>query len=692
MEGTNYAQVDGVHTLWCDVPGPVIGALQFRVGQTDESLTSRGITHLCEHLLLSHFGSTPYAYQGTTGTTTTTFSVRGTPEEVAAHLTSVCDVLRSGQFLERLEHERRVLSIEARQRGRGLVTDHLSRRFGATGPGLFDWDEWGLHRLTRDEVWAWAATRFTRANAVLSLSGPPPPGLRLELFDGVHLPTATVAPFHASLPASTIWDGPAGLTALVPRSRAATGALSIYAERVVQTLRHEMGAAYSPAADYIPLDGGTALVVAQTEATGQHGPRAAWHLYQMLGDLASTGPTAAEIERLHDAERRARMEPDAALRMLTVQADELIHHGHYRSTEDHVAEHLAIDAAAVQTNARSMWHSALVAVPALAQDVGWNLPVYQPRETTPPIPHGAQRYQRRVYLAVNNWSGADWLICSDHSVTLEADSERVTVEIGPQSLLLAYGDGARVLIDRFGSAVTIRPTAWDKGIAIVDWLDGALGPERTVALHAREFGPTGTSPDALRNLRGMDAAARQGKRSRRSGDQGDEALVGPMRLDEWAPETPLPQSVPDVRRWMPSILAVGWLAHRHLLSSWLEASMPDALAAFRAGTFGPIDLFGEVGGALYSDMASPEAAPFIADLILPPEPNRMAAMGTILGQAAGRPGEWWMATEQHALAVWAQLDQRWAARTITWSSKLGDLLSPQVPALKVPPSRCQRVS
>ncbi len=108
--------------------------------------------------------------------------------------------------------------------------------------------------------------------------------------------------------------------------------------------------------------------------------------------------------------------------------------------------------------------------PALAQDVGWNLPVYQPRETTPPIPHGAQRYQRRVYLAVNNWSGADWLICSDHSVTLEADSERVTVEIGPQSLLLAYGDGARVLIDRFGSAVTIRPTAWDKGIAIVDWL------------------------------------------------------------------------------------------------------------------------------------------------------------------------------------------------------------------------------
>ncbi len=193
-----------------------------------------------------------YAYQGTTGTTTTTFSVRGTPEEVAAHLTSVCDVLRSGQFLERLEHERRVLSIEARQRGRGLVTDHLSRRFGATGPGLFDWDEWGLHRLTRDEVWAWAATRFTRANAVLSLSGPPPPGLRLELFDGVHLPTTTVAPFHASLPASTIWDGPAGLTALVPRSRAATGALSIYAERVVQTLRHEMGAAYSPAADYIP--------------------------------------------------------------------------------------------------------------------------------------------------------------------------------------------------------------------------------------------------------------------------------------------------------------------------------------------------------------------------------------------------------------------------------------------------------
>lgn len=689
--GTSYTQVDGVHTLWCEVPGPLLGVLTFRVGQADETLANRGITHLCEHLLLSHFGSTPYGYQGTTGPTATTFSVRGTPDEVSAHLSSICDALRTGVFLDRLEHERRVLSIEGRQRGRGLVTDHLSRRFGATGPGLFGWDEWGLHRLTREDVWAWASTRFTRANAVLSLSGPPPPGLRLALFDGVHLPPVPATPFHARLPATAFWDGPAGLTALVTRSRAAVGTLSVYAERVVQTLRHEQGAAYSPGADYVPLDATTALVVAQTEAFGQQGPRVAWQLYQMLGELASNGPTEAEIERLRDAERRAQLEPDAAMRMVSVQADELLHHGGYRSEEEHRAEHQAVDAAAVRASASSMWHSTLVAAPSLASDGGWTLPEYQTTGVSSIAP-GAQSYRRRSYLHVDNWSSAEQLICSDRVVTLQSEGEAVSVEIGPRSLLLAHGDGSRVLIDHRGGVVTIRPTAWEHGNAVVDWLDHLLGPERTVATGAREFGPAGTSPDALRGLRGMDPAARAGKRSRRSDDAGNEALVGPMRLDQWAPETPLPTSVPDVRRWMPSILSIGWLAHRHQLSSWLEASLPGTLHAFRAGRFGPLDLFAEVGGALYSDMASPAAAPFIADLILPRDDHSIAEMGLILGQSAGRPGEWWMATEQHAPAVWAELDRRWAGLHATWAPGLGWLLSPDVPALKVPPSRCQRVS
>jgi hypothetical protein len=583
------------------------------------------------------------------------------------------------------------LSIEGRQRGRGLVTDHLFRRFGAIGPGLFDWDEWGLHRLTIDDVWAWATTRFTRANAVLTLSGPPPSGLRLDLFDGVHLPIPSSTPFHARLPATTFWDGPAGLTALTPRSRAAVGTLSIYAERVVQALRHEQAAAYSPGADYLPLDASTALIVAHTEAGGQQGPAVAWQLYQMLGELASNGPTPAEIDRLRDTERRADMEPDAAMRMAVVQADELLHRGSYRSAEEHRAEHLAVDATAVQASARGMWHSTLVAAPGIATEFGWNLPEYEPSGMPSISPH-AQRYQRRSYLRVDNWSSADWLACSDQSVTLQAEGQAVTAEIGPLSVLLAHGDGSRVLVDRHGVVITIRPTAWEHGNAVVDWLDQVMGPDRTVATSPREFGPAGSSPDALRTLRGMDPAARAGKRSRRGGDHADEALVGPMRLDQWAPDTQLPATVPDLRRWMPSTMAVGWLAHRHHLSDWLEASMPDTLAAFRSGALGPLDLFAEVGGALYSDMASPAAAPFIADLILPPEPNRMAAMGTILGQAAGQPGEWWMATEQHATAVWAEMDQRWAALKITWSAELGGLLSPPVPALKVPPSRCQRVS
>lgn len=61
------------------------------------------------------------------------------------------------------------------------------RRVGAPAAldyGLVSYPEWGLSRLTADDVRRWIATWFTRDNAVLWVAGELPGGLRLPLPPG----------------------------------------------------------------------------------------------------------------------------------------------------------------------------------------------------------------------------------------------------------------------------------------------------------------------------------------------------------------------------------------------------------------------------------------------------------------------------------------------------------------------------
>jgi hypothetical protein len=41
-------EVDGIPVVWSEVPGPLRAGLLFRVGQADERLVERGVTHLAD--------------------------------------------------------------------------------------------------------------------------------------------------------------------------------------------------------------------------------------------------------------------------------------------------------------------------------------------------------------------------------------------------------------------------------------------------------------------------------------------------------------------------------------------------------------------------------------------------------------------------------------------------------------------
>ena len=66
----------------------------FRVGQADEPLAQRGITHLIEHLA-PHSADQPLGHvNGEVGATLTTFHRQGSADEVTAFVHAVCQGLR----------------------------------------------------------------------------------------------------------------------------------------------------------------------------------------------------------------------------------------------------------------------------------------------------------------------------------------------------------------------------------------------------------------------------------------------------------------------------------------------------------------------------------------------------------------------------------------------------------------------
>lgn len=129
--------VDGVPVLRsAGVAGRHAAALVFRVGQFDESLPDRGVTHMVEHLTFGGHHEATYQFNASVDSLYTHYVVESQdPADIAAYLAAVCDGLAAdhGAVLER---ERRILRTEAARRGgAGMLGTCLVERYGAAVPG-----------------------------------------------------------------------------------------------------------------------------------------------------------------------------------------------------------------------------------------------------------------------------------------------------------------------------------------------------------------------------------------------------------------------------------------------------------------------------------------------------------------------------------------------------------------------------
>src|SRR5581483_10436757 len=86
-------EIDGVPTLIAPTSGPMTAGLTFRVGRSDETLATSGITHLVEHLALHRHGLAEYHYNGASSSTYTTFQAQGSEADIVSYLTGVCESL-----------------------------------------------------------------------------------------------------------------------------------------------------------------------------------------------------------------------------------------------------------------------------------------------------------------------------------------------------------------------------------------------------------------------------------------------------------------------------------------------------------------------------------------------------------------------------------------------------------------------
>ncbi|MGX6608172.1 hypothetical protein ACWKSP_39530 [Micromonosporaceae bacterium Da 78-11] len=291
-------EIDGVPVVWQQGPAPLRATLTFGVGARDESFRTIGITHLVEHLAMSALPRVHYDVNASVDMTVTEFTVCARPEQVVEFLERVCRSL-SRLPVERIGKEAGVLAAEGGNDAHPTVEGLLHERFGTRGPGLSIFLGPGYDRLTAEHVAAHAARYFVAGNAVLQLTGPPPPGLRLPLPAGSRPARERLAPRRRSGPTWIAAAVPGVGAALLGRREAAwAAAMSVLADRLEQTARHEHGLSYDVGGYGLSLGGQDTLMAVTVDAReGQEGAVARL-LWEQLRQLAADG--ASEAELAHD--------------------------------------------------------------------------------------------------------------------------------------------------------------------------------------------------------------------------------------------------------------------------------------------------------------------------------------------------------------------------------------------------------
>jgi len=511
------ASVSGVPVLRAASPsGTNSAALTFRVGRFDEALPASGITHLVEHLALAATPPQRYQFNAEVSGLFTTFAMQSEDNlDVPRFVAAVCLGLTAAHQ-GRLEQEKRVLRTAALHRGgASLVATCLRERYGATGPGLLGYEEFGLHRLGWAEIEAWRSAWFTAANAVLCIVGELPAGLEVDLPAGQPRAAPSLSPLALDLPGSIVADaGGVGMSMTLPSMPSGPVTLDILERRLIRILRYDRGLTYRVGCIGQPLTVGLDHAWVAADALPDQIPMVAETMLATLEAIRDTGPADEELQdyahrfrdSLQSADRGAALAvTGGAQRVLTHQPDQ--------NSEQLLAQVAGVEPADVRQMASDLLSTAILAIPR-------------------PIPAIAARMKQLPKWSAATITGTEFRARSGARLTvgeagvmlLVQPGDRVTVAAGEAAGLLRWNDGKRALIGRDGFVVGFDPAHWTDADLIRRSLESVIDPSAVIDID--EPGPA-----TIGHLTGPVALAAQPARSARDAlSPSPDAIAVPVRV------------------------------------------------------------------------------------------------------------------------------------------------------------------
>jgi zinc protease len=474
-------EVDGVQTLLAPTNGPLVAGLTFRVGRADETLATAGITHLLEHLALFDHGLTDYHFNGATGAVVTHFHMQGSEDDVVKFLIGVCDAL-GNLPMERLETEKGILRTEAAGR-KASVTESLPLwRHGARDHGLVSYEELGLPRLSADDVRRWAASWFTRQNAVLWIAADHvPSGLRLRLPEGARRPVPQPSSALPVMPAyfneranGIVFD------AVVRRRTAASMFTAVLEREMYRSLRQEGGYSYMASTSYDPRGDGYSTVTALADALPDKQDALLGGFVDLLAKLRVGRVEQSDLDSVRAKAEEALRHPDRDAGRLPMAAMDTLT-GHRTLTADEFREQLhTVTAEDVQAVAVEATKTALLMAPAglTAEWAG-----YTRAPTTSERAVEGERFASRQSDKIS-------LIVGAEGISLVDATNAITVRYADCVIAMGWPDGARQLIGADGICVRVEPTLYEMHPGVIARIDAGVPPASVVWQPARE-------PDAI---------------------------------------------------------------------------------------------------------------------------------------------------------------------------------------------------
>jgi zinc protease len=466
--------VDGVPVFFVEADGPTVAGLVFRTGIADETVQTRGVSHLVEHLALASIGEQHHQHNGTVDLTTTNFAVRGTPEEAADFFRTVCESL-ANLPLDRIRLEGRILRTEASQRSTGVAARMAFYRYGFTGNGLSILLEFFLNDPRPEPLVAWAKSRFNRSNCALWIVGTYPGGLSLQLPDGARCPMPSSTqipklPLPSSLPGG---NDCVAIDYLSPRTSISTTVVRVLMKRLHAEVRQSKGLTYMVAGERTPLSATQAENSIWLTCLEEQAARVRAELMSILDDLATSGPQARELAEDLDGFVRHQDDPDARVQDVSYAAQCEITGMEYPGRAGLLEERRAVTREDCAAELRASLSTSILAAPAAAGKAPPGLAEYP--MTCPQVAGEVFR------LRAPKQGASESLIVGTEGISRVApNGTAVTVRWSECVGLALEEDGNLRLMAGDGFMIRFKPDDWERSATVVQKVATQVAPEQQI--------------------------------------------------------------------------------------------------------------------------------------------------------------------------------------------------------------------